>query len=255
MIIELLLCAFLFAELHAAGMSETQSTEEAGALTNTDDIVLRMQEYSRRYRESMQTYRNTRRYHLEYRGILKKSADMAVRMSCAPGRKQFEVQSESGSKFLRNRVLRKLLESEAEAAQGAERQKSAIAPDNYEFRLLTNEASPDHSYYVLEASPRRKAKYLFVGKIWVDSRDFAITRIEGKPAVNPSWWIKEARILQKYRKVGNFWVYDSNESISRVRIGGEAILRIHYDEYDGMAFCVDPPDLPSPGMDKSGTPK
>jgi hypothetical protein len=192
-----------------------------------------MQEYTLRRMESVQGYVSHRSYHVEYAGVVKKSADMAARMTySSQGGKSFEVKSESGSKFLRNRVLRKILESEVAAAQPSTRQESAITPENYVFRLLPGENPTDSDNYVLEAIPKKKAKFLFVGKIWVDRKDFAITRVEGKPAVNPSWWIKQASILQTYRKVGDFWMYDTNESTSKIRIGGKAILRIRYEEYD-----------------------
>jgi hypothetical protein len=242
MLLRLLLFVVLFAHpLSAFFINEIKSDGQGGGLEEANDIVLRMQAYSRRHREAKQTYSNIRRYHLEYRGLVKKSAEMVVRMIfTSPDKKQFEIKSESGSKLLRNRVLHKLLESEVEASQGSQNQESAITSDNYRFRLLADEVPRDHGFYVLEAIPRRKAKYLFIGKIWVDGRDFAITRIEGRPAVNPSWWIKEARILQTYRKVGDFWFYDSNESTSGVRIGGQALLRIRYEAYEGPVFCDTP---------------
>jgi hypothetical protein len=246
-----LLLMLLMGEPPAAGNIELQLMGQEGALTNVADIVSRMQEYSRRHSELLQTYENIRNYHVEYRGIIKKSADITVRLMCTSGKKQFEVQSESGSKFLISHVLRKLLESEAEAAQGAERQRSAISPDNYEFRLIANETPPDHKYYVIQAIPKKKAKYLFDGKIWVDGRDFAVTRIEAKPASNPSWWIKDVKILQQYQKVGNFWVYESNESVSKVRIGGSAILRISYGKYAGADFCSGSPEASAPCADQS----
>jgi hypothetical protein len=226
----LLLCALIFA---GALPGLLKGSEEEGRLTDTSEIVRRMQAYNRRRVESLQGYTGNRSYHVEYSGIVKKSADMAVRMTySSQGGKSFKVKSESGSKFLRNRVLRKIFESEVAAAQPATRQESAITPENYEFRLLPGENPPGGDCYVLEATPRKKEKFLFVGKIWVDGRDFAITRIEGRPVVNPSWWIRQATIVHTYRKVGSFWLHNTNESTSMIRIGGKAILRIRYEEYE-----------------------
>ena len=202
-------------------------------MTDTEEILRRMQAYNARRTQFVHGYTGNRTYHVEYTGIVNKSADMAARMIYAPsGEKRFEIQSESGSKLLRNRVLRKILESEVEAARSSSRDESAINPNNYSFRLLPNDNSPNNDCYILEAIPRRKSKFLFIGKIWVHSCDFAIVRIEGRPAVNPSWWINKATILQTYRKVGDFWLNDTNESTSGIRIGGKAVLRIRYLEYD-----------------------
>jgi outer membrane lipoprotein-sorting protein len=226
MLPKLLLLILIFA------CSLTQTTLAQVRLTDAAEILRRMEDYARRRTESIQAYSNTRSYHVEYRGIVNISADMKVRMIyTAPDNKRFEIISESGSKILRNRVLRKLLQSEVEAAQRSSREESAITPGNYSLRLHPGESPQDDAHYVFEVTPRKKAKFLLAGKIWVDERDFAITRIEGRPAVNPSWWVKEARILHTYRKVEGFWLYDSNESTSKVRIGGKAILNIRYEDY------------------------
>ncbi len=208
--------------------------EEGGRLTDTTEILRRMQEYNRRRKESIQRYTNQRSYHVEYEGIVDKKADLTAEVAySSQNGKSFKVKSESGSELMRNRVIRKALESEVEAGQPSIRQGAAINPDNYEFNLLLEEYQRDDDSYIFWATPRKKTKFLFIGRVWVDSRDFAITRIEGKPAVNPSWWIRQSKIVQTYRKVGRFWFPDTNESTSGIRIfGGKAVLRIRYEEYE-----------------------
>ena len=41
--------------------------------------------------------------------------------------------------------------------------------------------------YVPRATPKRVDKYLFPGKVWIDSQDLAVVRIEGHPAANLSF--------------------------------------------------------------------
>ena len=50
------------------------------------------------------------------------------------GAKTFEVIAESGSGFVRNRIIRKMIEAEAEASQKGEREQTRIIPANYDFR-------------------------------------------------------------------------------------------------------------------------
>ncbi len=211
----------------------SQASHQETPFTDAADILPRMMAYARWRTESLPAYTSIRKYHVEYQGIVKKNAEMAVRMICAAnGEKRFEITSEAGSRLLRERVLRRLLENEVDAARIGRRPESAITPDNYQFRLLPVDTATSRDCYVLETIPRRKAKFLFVGKIWVDRKDFAIVRIEGEPAVNPSWWIKGTKILHTYKKFGRFWLYDSNESTTRVRLGGRAFLTIRYEDYD-----------------------
>jgi hypothetical protein len=149
----------------------------------------------------------------------------------APNKKEFTIVSESGSGTVRNRVFKKLLEAEQESMREENQQRSAITPENYTFRLSDYEKTDMDEFYVLEAKPLTKNKFLFRGHIWVSAKDFAITRVEGEPAANPSWWTLKTDFKRSYQKVGDFWLPESNESETRVRIFGTAILTINYGEY------------------------
>jgi hypothetical protein len=108
-------------------------------------------------------------------------------------------------------------------------------------------------FYVLDAQPLSKNKFLFRGRIWVDGKDFAITRVEGEPAVNPSWWTVRTDFKRSYAKTGDFWLPESNESTTKVRIFGTAVLTINYGDYQitpvpagkGNPTIVKPSDKPS----------
>jgi hypothetical protein len=65
----------------------------------------------------------------------------------------------------------------------------------------------------------------------VNAKDFAITRVEGEPAVNPSWWTLKTDFKRRYQKIGDFWLPESNESETKVRVLGTAVLSIEYRDY------------------------
>jgi hypothetical protein len=48
--------------------------------------------------------------------------------------------------------------------------------------------------------PKRPDKYLFEGKVWIDSQDYAIVRIAGHPAKKLSFWIERADFVRQYQK-------------------------------------------------------
>ena len=79
------------------------------------------------------------------------------------------------------------------------------------------------------------SKLLYHGRIWVDSKDFAVCRIEAEPAKNPSFWIKKTDIHHSYLKVGDFWLPAENQSVSAIRGGGRAVLTIKYQNYEILA--------------------
>lgn len=149
----------------------------------------------------------------------------------APNKKEFTIVSESGSGTVRDRVFKKLLEAEQESIQDENQQRSAITLENYSFQLSDYEKTDTDEFYVLDAQPRSKNKFLFRGHIWVNARDFAITRVEGQPVVSPSWWTLRTDFKRSYRKIGDFWLPESNESETKVRVFGTAVLTIEYRDY------------------------
>jgi hypothetical protein len=182
--------------------------------------------------KALENYSSLRSYHLECHCLSKKQADMVVRADYhAPNKKEFTIVSEDGSGTVRNRVFKKLLEAEEESMREENKQRSAITPANYTFQVVDYQITDADEFYVLEALPRNKNKFLFRGRIWVNATDFAITRVEGEPAQNPSWWTVKTDFTRSYQKIGNFWLPESNESETKVRILGTAVLTINYGKY------------------------
>lgn len=191
------------------------------------NLVRRNEERSR----SLVHCQATRIYHLTYRGFPSdREAEMTVEASYdSPSTKDFKIVSQSGSKIILERVFKRLLESEKEAAQPEMRARTQLNWDNYDFTLVGYESSA--SQYVLQVNPKVKNKYVYRGKVWVDANDFAVTRIEAEPAQNPSFWTKRSEIHHEYAKVENSWLPVRNESVSYIRLGGRATLTIAYKDY------------------------
>jgi hypothetical protein len=198
---------------------------------SADAIVQRLVAANARRAEALRGYRSNRVYNVDYHGFLgSHQARLQVQASyTAPDKKDFTVISQSGSKLLINRVLLKLLESEKEAVQN--RQNTELSPRNYDFTLLGTEHQPTGDLYMLSVKPHVNSKFLYVGNIWVDARDFAVVHMEGEPAKNPSVWVSHVKIEYRWGKFGGFWLPVHNESVTQVRMGGKAILTIDYTDY------------------------
>ena len=176
----------------------------ASAPLTADEVVARLVAMNELRSKALTSYSSLRTYYLECHCIAPKKADMVVRVKySSPHTKDFAIVSESGSGTVRSKVFRKLLEAEQESLQDDNERRSAITPENYTFRLLNYEKSEKGEAYVLDAQPRGKSKFLFRGRVWVDATDFAITRVEGEPAVNPSWWTRKTDFTRTYEKVGD----------------------------------------------------
>jgi hypothetical protein len=194
-----------------------------------DNLVRRNQERA----QALLHTEATRVYRLVYRGFPSdREAEMTVEATYdRPNSKEFKVVSQSGSKLILDRVFKKLLESEKEAAQPEMSARTQLTRDNYAFQLLSYEPSPTGGQYILQVNPKVKSKYVYHGKVWVDGTDFAVTHIEAEPAVNPSFWTKRSEIHHDYKKVQSFWLPVNNESVSYIRLGGRATLTIEYKNY------------------------
>jgi hypothetical protein len=199
---------------------------------SADEVMDRVVEMDNTRARAIEGYSNLRTYHLECHCVSHKKADMVVRINYkAPDKKEFTIVSESGSGTVRDRVFKKLLEAELESMQQENQQQSAVTPENYIFQMSDYEKSDTDEFYVLDAQPRNKNKFLFRGHIWVDVKDFAITRVDGEPAVNPSWWTEKTDFKQRYQKIDRFWLPESNESETKVRVFGTAVLTIEDRDY------------------------
>jgi hypothetical protein len=207
------------------------AADESPSLPTATEIVTRMGSHDLQRQGSIEGYAGMRRYVLDNQH-LQKRAEMLVHVQGDPdGTKHFEVVSEEGWKAAHKHVLRKMLESESETSHPEARAKTRINPENYDFTIAGTEVIDGRKAYVLEISPKRKEKYLFRGRIWVDAEDYALARAEGQPAKNPSFWTKSTHFVQIYQKNGSLWFPRSTQSVTEAHIFGTTDVNIEYFDY------------------------
>ena len=207
------------------------AADESPSLPTAEEIVARMGSRDLQRQVSIEGYAGMRRYVLDNQHLHKR-AEMLVQVQGDPdGTKHFEVVSEEGWKAAHKHVLRKMLESESETSHPEARAKTRINPENYDFKIAGTEVIDGRTAYVLEVSPKRKEKYLFRGRIWVDAEDYALARAEGEPAKNPSFWTKSTHFVQIYQKNGSLWFPRSTQSVTEAHIFGTTDVNIEYFDY------------------------
>ncbi len=137
-------------------------------------------------REGLKHYRAVRQYHVEYQGITTIEARMEVEFDFdATSGKSYRIVSQSGSKILGEKILKRAMDSEIEASKDSG--ASALTPANYRFQLQGSESLDGRPAYILSVEPLKESKFLYRGKVWVDATDFAVAKIEASPAKNPSF--------------------------------------------------------------------
>ncbi|MGA2886818.1 MAG: hypothetical protein ABSE51_02125 [Terracidiphilus sp.] len=218
--------------LLAAGGARAINLDTPAPLNLTSaQIVERMQSHNRARLDGLKHYQSLRHYQVEYQGFsIKLAAKMDVEVNYdAKSGKNFRIVSQSGSKTLCEKVLKRAVDSEREASQ--DKSATALTPANYRFHLDGNENLGGRPAYLMDVEPLVATKFLYRGKIWVDASDFALVKIEAEPAKNPSFWIARTLIRQSFVKTGNFWLPEQNRSETKVRVGGTAVFTIDYGTY------------------------
>jgi len=204
----------------------------AGQLPSADDVVTKMMALDNERQATFHGYTAYRRYVLDNQRFHKR-AEMVVQITCLQdGSKQFDTISETGWGGARKHVFSKLLEAETEASQPGYRKRSRITPENYRFEMAGAETLHGRPVYVMTIVPKKPNKYLMRGRIWVDTEEYAIVRIEGQPAKNPSFWIKSVQFVHDYEKSGFFWLPVSDRSETEARIFGGTEVTIEYFNYN-----------------------
>ena len=200
---------------------------------STEQVVKNLVSMNRERAQALHAYRVTETFRLKYRGFPgSRTAVMVVDAKYhSPGTKQFTIQSATGSRLIINKVSRKLLEAEQQVLGAEATKRTALNTDNYSFAGAGHDDDLSSLAYVLRVNPLTKSKFLYHGRIWVNSNDFAVVRVEAEPAKNPSFWTRDVEIEQSYMKVGDFWLPARIHSITAVRLGGHAELTIQYSNY------------------------
>ncbi|HEV2233641.1 MAG TPA: hypothetical protein VGV68_09600 [Terriglobia bacterium] len=239
-------CGAILAVLLLNFRSTGVATVTSSAPLTTAQVVERMVAMNRARAEALRGYTATCVYHVE-NADHDRSADLVVKIAyLSPNRKESTIISWSGSSALRNYVLNRLREGELEAMQEENRRRTDMNPENYDFTLVGYERTGPNNFYVMEVVPKIKNKFLFRGRIWVDAQDFGITRMEGAPAKNPSWWTTHIEVDHSYCKVGDFWLPSRIESVAQVRLFGRSVLTIIYKDYKLIeAHPIETPTLAS----------
>ncbi len=215
----------------AGGVWAEEGASVPSASLNSAQIVERMQHHNREREEALKHYQSVRHYKIEYTGFSKDIAaemDVDVNFDAASG-KSFRIASQSGSKFLCDKVLKRAIDSEKEASM--DKGATALTPANYKFHLVGSESTRGRPAYVLDVEPLKPSKFLYRGKIWVDAEDFAVVKVDAQPSKSPSFWIARTLICFTNTKTGEFWLPEQTRSETSVRIGGTAVLTINYGTY------------------------
>ncbi len=196
-----------------------------------DQITSQMEQAEQQRQNTLEGYTVTRKYVLQ-NARMQVPASMLVTVGYRKARgKTFQVMEENGAEGITKRVFQHLIQAESESSRGDNQQRGRVSTRNYQFTLLGAAVENGRKCYILELHPKAKTKYLFNGKVWVDADDFAVVKLEGRPAANVSFWVGKPLITQTWEKVGDFWMAASNRSHAESRLLGTSDLIVENSGY------------------------
>jgi hypothetical protein len=220
------LLATPFLRLHCEG-----AEPQPDASLTAADIFDRVVQANALRAAALESYRSTRQYAVLEPGH---EADAELKVAVqfvSPSTKIFKTVSANGVGWIHKRVFQGLMQAEQETVGGKQQHDSAISPANYDAQLVGTDQYDGRDAYVLALTPKRRDKYLFIGRVWIDRQDFAIAKIEGEPAKSPSFWVVRAPFVREYQRINTFWLPLRDETHSQIRFVGEYILRVEYGDY------------------------
>src|SRR5450755_3060229 len=147
--------ARLFTLLALIPMGVVRSAADSGSLPpsittaplSVDQVVNNLIHRDEERAKALRHYESTREYRLSYHGFPSdRVAEMTVQASYdSPSTKTFKAISQTGSKLIIDRVFKRLLESEKEAAEPEMHIRTLLNRSNYDISLVGYEPSCGNS--------------------------------------------------------------------------------------------------------------
>jgi hypothetical protein len=145
--------------------------------------------------------------------------------------KTYQIQSRSGPSMLKDRLMDRILQEEANMSRGSAREQSLITSANYDMHLIGEKKIGDRRCLELDLVPRVKSPHLLRGKVWVDSGNKALVRIEGQPPVGQSFFAGRPQVVRDYAVVDGIAFAQRSHAITSGLIQGKTEVTIVYDHY------------------------
>lgn len=149
---------------------------------------------------------------------------------------RYEVLAESGSRYVRTRVLEPILRGEARAVGEGAAVRAALTTANYEFVPVEPGGEPLARLLI---RPRRKDTLLVDGAILVTPDEADLVRIEGRLARSPSFWTSRVEVRREYARIAGVRVPVRVESRAWVKIAGVSnfVMTYEYEEINGRPLA------------------
>ena len=138
----------------------------------------------------------------------------------------YQIVSERGSGYIRNKILREVLKREQEVVATGDAARADLSPTNYEFSE-PDAHGPGVRYVLIK--PKRKDVLLVDGRMVLSQDGRELLRVEGQLSKNPSFWTSLVNVIREYARLDGVRVPISIETIAKVKFAGKSYLDVEYE--------------------------
>ena len=139
---------------------------------------------------------------------------------------RYEIVSERGSDYVRDKVLKTLLRREQEVIAAGMADRAELSEANYTFSEM--DAAGRGVRYIL-LKPKRKDVLLVDGRMVLNQDGTELLRVEGRLSKNPSFWTSLVNVIRQFARIDGVRVPVSTESIAKLKFAGMSRMNVDYE--------------------------
>ncbi len=139
---------------------------------------------------------------------------------------KIEVVGEGGSEYVRNKILRGMLDSEQQLVANGRPLRAAVDAMNYQ---LADGGTTDDGLQRVLLTAARKSEGIVNGSLLIDPETGYVTQIEGRLVKSPSFWVRDVDVKWKFARVGGHVLPVEVSSLGRVRMYGKSMFKMVYE--------------------------
>ena len=152
---------------------------------------------------------------------------LEVRTEFRPGAGlTYQVIGEGGSEYVRNKVLRGMLNSEQESLAKGKRLRASLDANNYTFE---NGGTTSDGLQRIVMKPAKKADGIVNGHLLFNPETGLVSRIEGRLVKSPSFWVRDVDIAYTFAHLNGHILPIDVTSAGRVRLLGRSTFHMSYE--------------------------
>ena len=141
---------------------------------------------------------------------------------------RYEIVSERGSDYIREKVLKTLLYREQELIAAGNAGRAEINGENYEFAEGADAQDPQGGERTVLLKPKRKDVLLVDGRMVINQEGTELLRVEGRLSKNPSFWTSLVDIVREFTRLDGVRVPISTDTVAKLKFAGTSRMDVRY---------------------------